>query len=117
MSIAYPYTKGARVGMMPRLHARQAPRAGCPPSSVGIGPDLPRIVAPVAGAATVPAAYWLGRDLHSRAAGLLAAVLVGGAAYHSLISSHVGWSHCLTPLFAPLALTALARALRRGEGT
>src|SRR5439155_2046823 len=82
----------------------------------GLDPDLPRILALVAGVATVPAAYWLGRELHSRAAGLLAAVLVAAMPFHILIASHVGWSHCLTPLFATLALAALARALRRGEG-
>src|SRR5260221_26343 len=65
----------------------------------GLDPDLPRILALVAGAATVPAAYWLGRELRDRTVGLVAAVLVGATAYHILIASHVGWSHCLTPLF------------------
>src|SRR5438067_10123149 len=82
----------------------------------GLDPDLPRLLALLAGAATIPAAYWLGREAHSRAAGLVAAILVGGAGFHIVISSHVGWSHCLTPLFGTLALAALARALRRESG-
>src|SRR5206468_902952 len=84
---------------------------------LGRDPHFMRLLPLLFGAATVPAAYWLGRELRGHLAGLLTALLVGVSGFHVLVSSHVGWTNCLTPLFTTLACAALARAVRLGSGT
>jgi len=85
-------------------------------SLLGREPLLGRALSLLLGAATVPAAYWLGREVHSRAAGLAVAALVGLSGFHVLLNSHVGWSNSLTPFFTTLACAALARAVRLQSG-
>ena len=67
----------------------------------------------MAGALTVGMTYLLGRRLFGQAAGLVAAILLAGNAAHVLVSSHVAWSNCVTPLFTTTAFWLLLRALDR----
>ncbi len=86
---------------------------------VAFGPTIetPRIVVAVAGAATVAATYLLARELElAPRTAILAAGLLATCGTHILVSSHVAWSHSLTPLFATLALWQVARAVRRASG-
>ncbi len=100
----------------------------------GESPFVPRVVVLVAGALTVAAAFGLGRELAlstargsplpaaagavtggrgmSRAAGVLAALLLATNGAHVVVNSHIAWSNCLTPLFTTLTFWALLRARR-----
>lgn len=71
----------------------------------------------VAGALTVLVTYLLGRELHSRTAGLAGAILLATNPLHVAINSHVAWSNSVTPLFVTAGLTLLVRALRHGAPT
>jgi 4-amino-4-deoxy-L-arabinose transferase-like glycosyltransferase len=75
--------------------------------------EVPRLASLGAGALTVGMTYLLGRQLFGQAAGLVAAVLLAGNAAHVLVSSHVSWSNCVTPLFTTTAFWLLLRALER----
>jgi len=77
----------------------------------GLNPWLPRLFAFVAGALTVGATYWLGRELGGRLGGPVAGTFMATCSTHALVNSHVGWSHATTPLWATLGLACLARAL------
>ena len=88
----------------------------------GESPLAPRVVVLVAGIATVVATYLLGveiarhvgADSHSpivrRLVGLLAAGLLATNGPHVVVSSHVAWSNCLTPLLTTLAFWAVVRS-------
>jgi 4-amino-4-deoxy-L-arabinose transferase-like glycosyltransferase len=86
----------------------------------GLNPWLPRLLAFLAGVATVGAAWWLGRELGGRAGGRLggfvAALFMAGSSTHVLVNSHVAWSHSTTPLWTTLGFACLVRALR-GQGS
>ena len=77
----------------------------------GRNAELPRLASLVAGALTVGVTFLVGRRLFGRTAGLVAAVLLAGNAAHVLVSSHVAWSNCVTPLFTTTAIWLLLRAL------
>src|SRR4051812_1674393 len=77
----------------------------------GRNAEVPRLASLVAGALTVGVTYLLGRRLFGRTAGLVAALLLGANAAHVLVSSHVAWSNCVTPLFTTTALWLTHRAL------
>jgi 4-amino-4-deoxy-L-arabinose transferase-like glycosyltransferase len=79
----------------------------------GRNAEVPRLASLLAGALTVGATYLLGRHLLGKPAGLLAALLLAGNAAHVLVSSHVAWSNCVTPLFTTTAIWLLLRALDR----
>jgi hypothetical protein len=78
----------------------------------GPSAGVPRAVMLVAGTLTVLLTYVLGRTLHGRRVGLLAATLLATSAVHTAVNSHVAWSNCVTPLFTTAGLLLLARALR-----
>jgi 4-amino-4-deoxy-L-arabinose transferase-like glycosyltransferase len=79
----------------------------------GRNAEVPRFASLVAGALTVGVTFLLGRRLFGPSAGLVAAVLLAGNAAHVLVSSHVSWSNCVTPLFTTTAFWLLLRALDR----
>jgi hypothetical protein len=74
---------------------------------------LPRLIAVIFGALTVPATYWLGRVTCSRRAGLAAAVFVLVSRNLIAVSSHYGWSNSLSPFFATVTLAACYEAYSR----
>ena len=82
-------------------------------SVAGPSPFVGRTLVFVAGCATVALTYLLGRLLHGRWVGLLAGALLVPNTVHALAISHIGWSNCLTPLFATLTLLALTLAVTR----
>jgi len=79
----------------------------------GRNAELPRLASLAAGALTVGVTYLVGRRLFGPTAGLVAAILLAGNAAHVLVSSHVAWSNCVTPLFTTAAIWLLLRALDR----
>ena len=84
-----------------------------------VGPDafVPRALVALAGALTVPATYLLLGELGlGRGLALVGSGLLATSGAHVMVSSHVAWSHSLTPLVATLGLWLLARAVRRGSG-
>jgi hypothetical protein len=74
---------------------------------------LPRLIAAIFGALTVPATYWLGRVTCSRRAGLAAAMFVLVSTNLIVMSSHYGWSNSLSPFFATVTLAACCEAYSR----
>jgi 4-amino-4-deoxy-L-arabinose transferase-like glycosyltransferase len=90
---------------------------------------LPRLVVMVTGVLTVVATYVLARELatsalatsdpsargHTRLVGLIAAALLAANGGHTLVNSHVAWSHSTTPLFATFGLLLFHRAVARGD--
>ena len=68
------------------------------------------------GGLTIAPTHLLGREVGGRFAGLIAAALMATAGAHVVISSHVPWSHSLTPLLGTVALWLLARAVTRRDG-
>jgi 4-amino-4-deoxy-L-arabinose transferase-like glycosyltransferase len=78
---------------------------------------LPRVLALLAGLATIAATVWLGRELARRLArddladlvGLAGAFLLATSSFHAVVSSRIAWSHALTPLAMTLALACLLR--------
>ncbi|MFN8524981.1 MAG: glycosyltransferase family 39 protein [Chloroflexota bacterium] len=86
-----------------------------------LGPSsrVPRGLVFLAGVATVAVTYLLAREL-ARRAGIsgvritlvsgLATMLMATSAVHSVVSSHVAWSHSLTPLLVTLGLWLLLRS-------
>ncbi|HZO30223.1 MAG TPA: glycosyltransferase family 39 protein [Chloroflexota bacterium] len=77
----------------------------------GRSAELPRLASLAAGALTVGVTYLVGRRLFGQTAGLLAAALLAVNGAHVLVSSHVAWSNCVTPLFTTTAIWLLLRAL------
>lgn len=77
----------------------------------GRNAELPRLASLVAGALTVGVTFLVGRRLFGQTAGLLAAALLAVNGAHVLVSSHVAWSNCVTPLFTTTAIWLLLRAL------
>jgi 4-amino-4-deoxy-L-arabinose transferase-like glycosyltransferase len=71
---------------------------------------LPRLIAAIFGALTVPATYWLGRVTCSCRAGLVAAMFASVSFYLITVSSHYGWSNSLSPFFATVTLAAFCEA-------
>ena len=78
----------------------------------GPSAGVPRALMLGAGTLTVLLTYVLGRALHGRRVGLLAATLLATSAVHTAVNSHVAWSNCVTPLFTTAGLLTLTRALR-----
>lgn len=83
-----------------------------------LGPELAtgRLVALVGGALTVVATYLLGRSVGGRTVGLLAGLLLAVSPTHTVVSSHLAYSHSLTPLFSTLGLWLLHEAMRLRSG-
>jgi len=78
---------------------------------------VPRALTVLVGLLTVAATLWLGWEL-ARRLGLSehreivaggAAFLLATSSFHAVVSSRIGWSHALTPLFMTLALALLLR--------
>src|SRR4051794_14117198 len=82
---------------------------------LGRSPEVPRLLSLVAGSLTVGITYLLGRQLREPLVGALAALLLAVNAAHILVSSHVSWSNCATPLFTTLAIWLVVRAIERPE--
>ena len=82
---------------------------------LGRSPELPRLLALVAGSLTVGATYLLARYIHGPLVATIAALLMAANAAHILVNSHVAWSNCATPLFTTLGLWLLLRALDRPD--
>ncbi|HEV2857918.1 MAG TPA: glycosyltransferase family 39 protein [Solirubrobacterales bacterium] len=81
----------------------------------GTGPWGLRSLSAVAGVATIPVAFLVGRELRGRRTGLLAAALV--AVNPMLIwYSQEARAYALLTLFCALSLLYCVRALREGEG-
>ena len=68
----------------------------------------------LAGLATLPFVYWLGRDLFDRRVGLLA-MFMTGIGYWPNVISRIGLRFPLYPLFVAPAMYFLLRGLRRGR--
>jgi len=82
----------------------------------GTGPWGLRSLSAVAGVATIPVAYLIGRELRGRRTGLVAAALV--AVNPMLIwYSQEARAYALLTFFCALSLLYCVRALRVGEGT
>ena len=73
----------------------------------GPSPWLPRLLMLVLGTLTVGVTYLLGRELalgvggddrRASLGGVVAAVLLAVNPEHVIVSSHVAWGHCVTPL-------------------
>jgi 4-amino-4-deoxy-L-arabinose transferase-like glycosyltransferase len=77
------------------------------------GPNLyaPRALALVLGTLTVLPTYLLGRSVHGRWAGTIAACFLALSPMHAALNSHIAWSNCITPLFTTLALWLSHRAV------
>lgn len=73
-----------------------------------------RSISAVMGIATVIAAYFAGRELHSPVLGLVFAALFAVARW-SITFSRLGMYNSATPLFELLALVWLLRGMRRGS--
>lgn len=83
--------------------------------SVGIlgrSPGALRIVSAVLGTFTVPAVYWLGRELFNRRVGLMGAVLTATTVW-TLNLSRVAFRAVSMPLLAAISLALLWSGLRR----
>ena len=84
---------------------------------LGESPLVPRLVILCVGGLTIAATFFLARELAvgesdrrvSRAAGALAALLLTTNGAHVVVSSHIAWSNCLTPLLTTLAFWSLLR--------
>ena len=68
----------------------------------------------LAGLATLPFVYWLGRDLFDRRVGLLA-LFMAGIGYWPNVISRIGLRFPLYPLFVAPAMYFLLRGLRSGR--
>lgn len=77
---------------------------------------LPRFVVLAIGALTIGVTYLLGRELHSRAAGIVAAALLATAPQHIIVNSHVAWANATTPFYAAVCCWGFARFLHRERG-
>ncbi|MFN8524321.1 MAG: hypothetical protein U0821_14575 [Chloroflexota bacterium] len=86
----------------------------------GEHPLAPRFLIMWAGCLTVAVTYFLGRDLcvavlpvtsaiAARVVGAVAAALLAMNAVHIVVSSHVAWSNCLTPLLTTVGLWLILR--------
>ena len=73
-----------------------------------------RSLSALAGTATIPVAWWAGRELVSRAAGVAAAALVAFSPYMVWYSQEAR-AYALLVLLCALSLALFACALRRGE--
>lgn len=70
-----------------------------------------RIVSVVFGGLTLPAVYWLGRELFDKYTGLIAAALLAAFPPH-IQYSRLGLNNIADPLFGVLALAAMTRAVK-----
>ena len=82
---------------------------------VGPSAAVPRAIMLGAGVLTVLLTYALGRALHGRRVGLLAATLLATSAVHTAVNSHIAWSNCITPLFTTAGLLVVARGLHENR--
>ncbi|MSP11565.1 MAG: phospholipid carrier-dependent glycosyltransferase [Chloroflexi bacterium] len=73
-----------------------------------------RLVAALAGAATVPAMYFLGKELFGRRFGLLAAFFLAISSWH-ITFSRLAFNAIWSPLWNVLTMALLFRALRTGR--
>jgi len=81
---------------------------------VGADPFAARMLMALAGALTVVVTYLLIRELGSaRPIAVVGAGLLATSGAHIMVTSHIAWAHCLTPLAATAGLWVLARALHR----
>lgn len=83
-----------------------------------VGPRLEagRMLVALLGACAVVPTYLLGRTLAGPLVGVLAALFLTTSATHIAVSSHIAYSHSLTPLFSTLGLWLLARAVALRSG-
>lgn len=70
-----------------------------------------RIVSVVIGTLTLPAVYWLGRELFDKYTGLIAAALLAAFPPH-IQYSRLGLNNIADPLFGVLALAAMSHAVK-----
>lgn len=77
-------------------------------SLVGVTATNARVLSAIAGILTIPVIYWLGTELHSRRAGLLAATLCAISPYHIALSQVIRM-YALLGLLAAVAWLALLR--------
>lgn len=70
-----------------------------------------RIVSVVMGTLTLPAVYWLGRELFDKHTGLMAAALLAALPPH-IQYSRLGLNNIADPLFGVLALAAMTHAVK-----
>lgn len=75
-------------------------------------PWVLRIVSALAGIATIPGIYLLGKELWNRRVGLVAAALLAGSFWH-VVFSRIGFRAILAPLVLTYALWALLAGVRR----
>ena len=82
---------------------------------LGVSAEIPRGMALVFGALTVVAAYWLGRLMLNRLAGLIAAGLALTCPLLVVYTSHPGWSSSLAPFFVMATTIALYAGVERDK--
>ncbi len=74
-----------------------------------------KVTSALIGVLTVPAVYWLGRELYDRWAGVLAALFLAISHWH-IILTRIGYRAALMPLLVALAWLFLLRGLKSGRG-
>jgi 4-amino-4-deoxy-L-arabinose transferase-like glycosyltransferase len=80
----------------------------------GLGHVSIKVTSALVGLLTLPAIYWLGRELRDRWTGALAAFLLAISHWH-IILTRVGYRAALMPLLLTLAWLFLLRGLQRGR--
>ena len=73
-----------------------------------------KVAAALVGVVSIPAVYWLGREVFDPWTGALAAYLLAISHWH-IILSRMGYRAVLVPLLVALCLVFLVRGLRRGS--
>jgi 4-amino-4-deoxy-L-arabinose transferase-like glycosyltransferase len=81
----------------------------------GLSPWLPRATVLVIGVLSVPAVWWLAREIGGPRVASVATAFFAFCSTHILVNSHVGWSHSTTPLFATLGFASLWRGCHRNR--
>ena len=88
--------------------------AALPARLLGLSHTSIKVASALLGLATLPAAYLLGREVHSREVGLYAAAFMAVAHWH-VILTRIGYRLSVMPLLVAVALWAWLRAVRTGN--
>ncbi len=83
-------------------------------AALGLSHGSIKVTSALVGILTVPAVYWLGRELYDRWAGVLAAGFLAISHWHIMLT-RVGYRASLMPLLVALSWLFLLRGLRRGR--